>query len=250
MKKQMPLRLKKDPLIEVVWEIRFTSTTGSISDLLPGLLFKELSKEYPRIERQPAAYVPEPIAKQEPALRYAPRIRLEGEHQAILIGEHVVALSRRRPYSGWVRFSEEIKKVIQIIDGTGLIKRLERFSLKYIDLLVLGDEPRLTCLNVEMKLGKHDLNNKPVRLYTEIVKSDLTHIVQIVSPAKVLIPDSPETIKGVLLDIDTIKSLGENEKLSDVEKYLEMVHASSKEMFFSLLTGETLTKLEPEYGDV
>lgn len=245
----IPVRLKKEPLIEALWEIRFTSTQSSVSELLPGLLFKDLSDKYPSLVRLPTADIPAPIAEQDPALRYIPKIRLEGRNQAIQIGEHVLSLSCRRPYSGWKVFSEDIRALIRIIRKTGLIEQLERFSLKYIDLIQLEDVPKLSCLNLNLRMGEYDLDTKPVQLRTEIKDDDLLYIVQIVSPAEVSLPECHDTLRGVLLDIDSIRFIQEGESWEDVESSLEAVHSASKRMFFGLLTEDTLMRLDPEYEE-
>ena len=110
-------------------------------------------------------------------------------------------LSCRRPYSGWKIFSEDIRNLMEVLQGTKLLEKLERFSLKYLDLIELKQPPDLHCLNLDLKLAGHD--TRPVQLRSEIHENFLTHIVQIVSPAQVTMPGEP-TISGVLLDIDTI----------------------------------------------
>jgi len=247
MKREIPVRLKKEPLIEAVWEIRFTSPKPPVADLLPGLVFKALPDQYPNVVRLPAANIPAPIAEHDPKLRYVPKVRLEGENQAVQIGEHVVSLSCRRPYSGWKRFSADIRALMQIVQDTRLINQLERFSLKYIDLIELNQPPSLDCLNVELKVGEYKINTRPVQLRTEIREEDLLHIIQIVSPAEVSIPGESERVRGVLLDIDSIRPMKQNESWSDVNDRLDSVHMSCKQMFFGLLKAETIDNLEPEY---
>jgi len=249
MKNRIPVRLKKEPLIEAVWEIRFTSAKPSVADLLPGLVFKALPDKYPNIVRLPSADIPAPIVEHDPKLRYVPKIRLEGGDQAVQIGEHVVSLSCRRPYSGWKTFSEDIRTVIKIVRDTGLIDRLERFSLKYIDLIELDQPPSLSCLNLELKMGGYEIDTRPVQLRTEIKEGDLIHIIQIVSPAEASIPGKPDRVSGVLLDIDSIRPMKKNESWPDVDSHLDDVHLSSKKMFFGLLTPETIDNLEPEYEE-
>ncbi len=46
MDNNIPVRLKKEPLLEAVWESRFSLTKSSIGDLLPGMLFKALPGKY------------------------------------------------------------------------------------------------------------------------------------------------------------------------------------------------------------
>lgn len=249
MNAKIPIRLKKEPLIEAVWEIRFTGTKPSVADLLPGLVFKALSDKYPNVVRLPGADVPGPILESDPRLKYIPKIRLEGGNQAVQIGEHVISLSCRRPYSGWKTFSEDIRTLIEIVRDTGLIDRLERFSLKYIDLIDLGQPPSLSCLNLELKMGLYEIDTRPVQLRTEIKEGDLMHIIQIVSPAEASIPGESGKVRGILLDIDSIRPVKENESWPDVDKHLDDIHLSSKKIFFGLLTSETIDKLEPEYEE-
>jgi len=41
----LPIRLKKEPLIEVIWQVQFEGNQG-IGDILPGVIFTELKKTY------------------------------------------------------------------------------------------------------------------------------------------------------------------------------------------------------------
>jgi len=245
-----PIRLHKEPLIEAVWEVRFTSTKPSVVDLLPGIMFPALKDKYPNIVRLPSADIPALIAEHDPVLRYVPKIRLEGGNQAVQIGEHVVSLSCRRPYSGWKTFSEDIRSIIQIVRNIGLIDRLERFSLKYMDIIDLDQPPSLSCLNLDLKIGGYDTHTRPVQLRTEIKEGDIIHIVQILSPAEVSIPGNSKKFVGVLVDIDSIRPIKENETWNNINQHLDDIHLSSKKMFFNLLTPETIDKLEPEYKEI
>lgn len=250
MDNKIPVRLKKEPLLEVVWEIRFTSTKKAVADLLPGLIYKALPDKYPNIVRLPVADIPAPIAEQDPNLRYLPKIRLEGGNHAVQIGEHMVSLSCRRPYSGWENFSKDVRSLIAIVHDTGLIDQLERFSLKYIDLIQLKQPPDLRCLNIDLKLSGHQIDTQPVQLRTEIREDGLIHIIQIVSPAEASLPGDTERLKGVLLDIDTISSISKkNGYWDEVESRRDKAHLASKRIFFNLLTAGTIEELEPEYEE-
>lgn len=247
MEKRIPVRLRKEPLIEAVWEVRFTSAKPSVAELLPGLIYQALPDKYPDTVRLPAADIPAAITEQDPKLRYVPKIRLEGGNQAVQIGEHVLSLSCRRPYTGWKTFAADIRKIIEVVRGTGLIEHLERFSLKYIDLIELEEPPDLGCLNIALRLGGLEMRTFPVQLRTEIREDGLIHIVQIVSPAEVSIPGDPRKYVGVLLDTDSINMFIEQGTWEEIDARLDAVHTASKNMFFNLLTPETIEKLEPEY---
>ena len=244
---KIPIKLRKEPLLEAVWEVRFSESKRSIADLMPGMIFKSLPDKYGNIVRLPTADIPAPIVENNPNLRYAPKIRLENGNQAVQIGEHSLSLSCRRPYSGWARFSADIHELIKVTQETGLIENLERFSLKYIDLIELEQPLGLSCLNLDLKLGEHEISTEPVQLRTELRERDLIHIIQIVSPAKAVLPALKKQLKGVLVDIDTIKPISEKEPWELLYRRLDDLHISCKRMFFSIVKHETIEKLGPEY---
>jgi len=247
MENRIPVRLKKEPLLEAIWEIRFSGVQSPVADLLPGMLFKSFPGKYGKASKLPVADIPAPVIEHDPNLRYVPKIRLEGAHQTIQIGDRVVSLSRRRPYSGWATFSADIRELAQAVQETGLVGRLERFSLKYIDLIELEKPVGLAHLNLELKMGGYDLAAQPVQLRAEIEENDLIHIIQIISPAEVLLPGTVRPLKGVLVDIDSIRPMAEGESWDVLYERLDEVHVSCKKMFFNILKPGTIEALEPEY---
>ncbi len=247
MKKIIPVRLKKEPLLEAIWEIRFSGTQSPVADLLPGMLFKSFPDKYGEVSKLPVADIPAPVVEHDPNLRYVPKIRLEGADQTVQVGDRVVSLSCRRPYPGWATFSADIRKLAQAVQETGLVDRLERFSLKYIDLIDLEKPVGLAHLNLSLNIGEYELAAKPVQLRTEIKENDLIHIIQIISPAEVGLPGMEGRLKGVLVDIDSIRPMADGESWDVLYQRLDEVHMSCKEMFFSILRPETVEALEPEY---
>lgn len=247
MNNRIPVRLRKEPLLEAIWEIRFSGAKSPVADLLPGMLFKSFPGKYGTAAKLPVADIPTPVIEHDPNLRYVPKIRLEGANQAIQIGDRVVSLSCRRPYSGWDRFSADIRELAKAVQETSLVERLERFSLKYIDLIELEKPVGLAHLDLELKMGGYELAAKPVQLRTEIKENDLIHIIQIISPAEVGLPGTEGRLKGVLVDIDSIKPMVGGESWDALYQRLDDVHASCKKMFFSILKLETVDSLEPVY---
>jgi uncharacterized protein (TIGR04255 family) len=244
--KSVPKRLRKEPLLEAVWEIRFTSDRESVAELLPGLIYKAIGIEFPKIERLPAADLPSAIVQQDAKLRYVPTVRLEGSPYSIQIGEHIVSLSCRLPYTGWGNFEPKIMQLAEILKETSLITRPERFSLKYIDIITLTESPSLKPLRVVVKLGTHELTSNHVQLRTELRENGFLHIVQIVSSAQAVL-STGEHFEGLLLDIDTICQREPGEFWSDFPPLLDRAHQLNKNLFFHILTDETIDQLEPEY---
>jgi uncharacterized protein (TIGR04255 family) len=242
----IPKRLKKEPLLEAIWEIRFNSDNESVGELLPGLVFKAMGALYPKIERLPAANLPSSFIQQDAALHYVPTIRLEGDPYSIQIGKQMVSLSCRHPYMGWDQFESRIFELADMLKETNLLTRLERFSLKYIDIIPWLEVPSLLPLQTLLRIGKHELTSTPVQLRTELRENGFIHIVQIASPAQAAFPTG-RSFKGILIDIDTIYQQETIEFWADFSQLLDRAHFLGKRLFFQLLTPETIHLLEPEY---
>jgi uncharacterized protein (TIGR04255 family) len=243
---QVPKRLKREPLIEAVWELRFSGNRPAAGELLPGMVYKVLRESYAEWTRLPPADIPQPIADLDENLRYLATVRLEGNPFAVQIGAHVVALNCRRPYAGWTAFSQRIRELAAVVRETRLVAAPQRFSLKYIDLIDLDSPPSVACLNVSMAVGGHRLAEGPIQLRTELREDDLIHVLQIACPADVRSgADGP--LKGVLVDIDTIMEVPGDSFWDGLSEHLDHAHERCKRLFFGLLTEDTLRRLEPEY---
>jgi uncharacterized protein (TIGR04255 family) len=242
----VPKRLKKESLLEALWEIRFSSDTETVAELLPGLLYKNKGGVYPKIDRLPASNIPPPILKQDMNLRYTPTIRIDGNPYSIQIGEHVVSLSCRRPYTGWELFESEVLQLVEKLKETNLLTRPERFSLKYIDVISLGESPSLSLLNILVKLGDREIVDNVVQLRTELKENGFLHIIQIISPAQATLATG-DRYEGVIIDIDTIFTREDRDFWLDFRNHLNLAHDFNKKLFFSILTKDTINNLEPEY---
>ena len=244
---RIPARLKKEPLLEAIWEIRFDAVKAPIADLLPGILYNTFGRKFSSVIRLPFADLPAAAFEHEPNLRYAPKIRLEAGNQCVQIGPRMLSLHCRRPYSGWPQFSRDIMQLANAVRETGLVERLERFSLKYIDLIESEKPVGLSLLNLELKLAGFQLTTEPVQLRTEIKENSLIHVLQVISPAEVFLQDKGERLVGILVDVDSIRPIAASESWDIVFQTLDEVHGSCKKMFFALLRPETIESLEPEY---
>ena len=90
----------------------------------------------------------------------------------------------------------------------------------------------------------------PVLLRTEMQDGDLVNIIQVVSPAKVTLSRGPDELHGVLLDIDSIYHIKyEGDKAwEEMDGNLDSTHLSLKNIFFNLLSEETVKQLDPVYA--
>lgn len=247
MMSMVPKRLKKEPLIEVIWQLQFEAPGAA--EVLPGLLFTKLQAHHPDllIERLPAAELPAVISKEVPNFRFAAKVRIKTPNSPLVwqVGDRVVTVNCAKPYVGWDSFYTTITSVIRTLEESHLIPNPLRHSLRYLDFISLDKGPDLSAIQLDLKIGAYQLNQTPIQVRVELPETTVTHIVQIVSPAEIMLGDEKQ--RGTLIDLETLSQ----KKLSswaELRQDLEHLHDVSKTFFFTqLLTSSTIEKLEPEY---
>lgn len=248
MTNRLPKRLCKEPLLDALFECRFI-THFPVSSILPGILFSEFEGEK-QLERLPQSEIPEAVRNSDPNLQYVPLVRIRLDNYSFLIGDRSLAVSCNLPYKGWNDFKPTIIKLIGVLKKSRLIDKVVRYSTKYVDLIESCDfADQVSLANLSLRIGSHNLTKEPYQVRMEISVEGFINILQIISGAKVLMPDNSER-HGVVIDIDTIKDTGgiSVEQLEvDLDNALEHIHRLNKETFFDCITEQTIARLEPEY---
>lgn len=244
----LPKKLNKDPLVDGVFEIRFSSQFP-VGGVLPGLLFGKLTGDK-AIETLPMSQIPQAIRDAEPNLKFAPLNRLNWERFYINIGDRSVSIGFKHPYPSWKVFEPAIIQVMDALKGANLISSVERYSLKYINLLPSSDiQEQLSFVNLDVTLADHKLQREALQLRLEIPSAKFIHAVQLVSSTTVVL-HTGESRQGLIIDIDTIANQGNisfDELLDQFSHKLTEIHLANKEMFFSCLKGKTIENMEAEY---
>ncbi len=244
---QLPKRLKKEPLIEVLWQAQF-ETDSALGDVLTGILLAELKRTYPNIQlrRLPTADIPPVITRLDPNLRFEAKIALSVPDSPFVwqVGDQVITLNCRKPYVGWDQFKTSIESLTRIVENTELISLPKRHSLRYIDLLKDELANDLTKLRLTLKLGDQEIKNR-VAIRLEILSAQCIHILQIATDTPVRVEQ--DRLIGTVIDLETLPKEGPN-SWDTLRQQLDLLHVSSNELFFrQVLTEETIKKLEPEY---
>lgn len=247
---KLPSKLGKEPLVDVIFELRFTASIAA-SDILPGALFSKLGGSAGlKVQRLPASQLPEILRKSDPLLRYSPLLNMEWGDFNLLIGDGSIAIGCKLPYPGWSRFKPAILEVVTAVMEIGIVQGVERYSLKYVDLVpTLELEAQVNALNWGLRIGTHQLKAEVAALRIEISRNDFRHLVNVQTGAVASLNDG-RTLSGLALDVDTILRVSTNDMvdfLRDLPDRLDALHTSNKAVFFECLTPETIQSLEPTY---
>lgn len=248
MKNNLPNKLNKEPLIDAVFEVRFSSEVPA-SVIMPGYFFNKLEGNK-NIESLPVAQLPKPVRDADPNLRYAPLSRIDWSDFFISISDYSVSISCKHPYCGWKLFKPAIIVLIGILEESNIVSKVERYSMKYIDLIPSQDiQQKVAMINFDVSIAEHRLEKEQFHLRIEIPRTDFVHAVQMISTAQVVLHNGIK-LEGLIIDIDTfvpqydasVQSLRE-----DLPNRLEAIHLANKTMFFNCLTPQALKQLEPIY---
>ncbi len=243
----LPVKLDSEPLIDVVFEIRFQSSV-SASTVLPGLFFQKLSN--PVVERLPLAQLPQNIRDANPQFSYAPTELLRAEHYSYMIGDKALAVGAAIPYQGWNSFKPTILEAVSTLKDSKIVTNIERFSLKYVDLIKevsLADQ--LAALKLELSVGGNRILKDPLQLRVEMKLDGFTQVLQCLTNAQAHY-EGKITAPGLIIDVDSIAScdgVDMSQFYSELPEKLESLHLSNKKVFFSTITDAALNKLGPTY---
>lgn len=247
---KLPVRLKKDPILEAIFEVRFRGTVPAVAEVLQGALYPSLKDRFPNVQRTAIGNLalPSELLEGDSSLRYQPRLILRGDQLSVFIGDHAVALMCPRPYVGWKSFLPLILELLGYVKGTGVVGEPERFSLKYINLLE-GPSPaaQYSLVHYDAVLGqRYRLNNLLTYTRTEFEQDGLTNIVELGanSVARSL---KGESFKGLVVTVDTICK-EPKDFWTNPGPHIDKVHNVEKDVFFHVLTEETINKMEPVWS--
>ncbi|MCM2399779.1 TIGR04255 family protein [Rhizobium sp. S153] len=246
---KLPISLRDEPLIDAIFELRFEGQQ-QLADILPGVLFSAYHGA-PKISRLPFAEIPQPVRASDPNLVFVPTIRLDLDGFAISIGARNVVVSSAQPYPKWAAFREFILGVCERVANSGLELELERFSLKYVNLLQGGSvADQVNQIRMQMAVGDLDYKNGLFSLQLQVTEDDFLHIVSVMTGAVATLPNGT-TLAGTILDVDSVchtPSLSFREFFNTSVDRLERLRHANKSKFFSSLTEEAIQSMGPNYG--
>ena|SRR2546425_483183 len=252
MSQPLPKLLAKCPLREVIFELRFVAAKPAAGDLLPGILYSTLKKDYSELIPLPMANVPRALRNQNPDLLYQPSHRLSGGPHSVHVGDRMVNLQTVE-YPGWSRFKDKAKVLIDALQKTELAKQIERFSFKYTNLIEASEsESQLPLLNIRVEVTGKPPIEKGFLLRTEIHTEKYITIIQVATNAiatqLVSTKEASKQLSGLMVDVDTVSVGVGNEFWANRDSLLEEGHMVAKQTFFSLLTKTALERMEPKWS--
>lgn len=240
-----PTRLAQSPLAEAVFEMRFSVAPGRGVELLPGVMLGALGQDFPRLEQMPLGTIPKEMRDKTPELQHAPVFKLQGQNEAVLLGDRVVSFNATRPYPGWSQFRARAMQVASALKDSGHVSNLDRYSLKYVNIVDSSTASPTAPFNLHVAAGAREFSANGFRLRFETEIDGFLNIVELASNATSVV--GTRKLNGTLITIDTIMESAAAKFWGDLEQCLNATHDVLETLFFELLTKETISAMGPSY---
>lgn len=241
-----PKKLKKDGIVEALFELRFTST--AISEVYVGRIVAAITAidQTMAVERLPLADLPAPIRRADPTLIYAATLQLRNAAQTRIarIGDNVVSWHATAPYPGWAVFGPEISRVLTAVqssvDGLGIV----RTGLRYLNFLNANDHliHGMADLALDVTIGGKVIDY-PIN--TNYMRDFQAHRVTMkVASPEFIQPRQPNV--AVFIDVDVHTDERPPPSFEAIGTWVETAHNILKDEFFSLIKPDILNQLAVE----
>lgn len=238
---RLPVRIDPCPIVEAVFEIRFTSTDSWAT--MPGLLYAQIRERYHAQRQLPVAGVPEEVRRQDPALARLPLMQFLGSDFLIQLGARVISLvTKTNAYPGWGRIEAELRWMLERLQAAGFVSEGERLGVRYVDFLA---EDVFQNLILGLQVGGQPLAGIQADVTTIFSRKPLTIRLQVANGAIVARPSGPQP--GSILDVDAWFGALDFQVFGNSLTRFGEAHQAIKQMFFGLLRPEYLAKLAPVY---
>jgi len=239
---RIPRKLKNDPIVEALFEVRFAS--DQIPEVVLGkLASRDCWTDYKTV-RLALADIPAAIRDNDPNLVYQPLWQLQANDgkRVIKSGPRVFSYHVLQPYPGWAVFEPELVSATDFLFGILGPLTVMRYGFRYINVLTKDHfVTSLANLNFGVRLADAPVT-WPINLNYQRGHSSHHRVMVRVAPKEFV--QNPTEGLGALIDIDVFTPTDFKSDGSDKIKWVGEAHKFLKEEFFTLLPDALIDRLE------
>lgn len=240
--KRIPKQLKICPIEESVFEIRFSPKFPA--EAVFGIIYSAVKDFFPKdsLKQLPVQQIPEQIRLQDPNLKYQALHRLQKENITLSIGPRTLIFGNNKDYLGWNDWSTFFHSVLDEVEDTGILEKVDRIGLRYINIF---DGNILENTNIELFINSNRLLNETSNLRTELHDSGFIKILQVGNAVNIVANNKHRT--GSIIDIDCIYNFNNENFFENYTELVNTAHDMEKRLFFDLLRADFIDSLKPDY---
>jgi uncharacterized protein (TIGR04255 family) len=235
----------KAPIIDAVFDIWFDSKMPS--EALLGIIIGDIEPSED-IRSLPLLQLPKDIRLMDPNLKHQALYEIlpkDDKPYKIVLGHNSLGIALNGKYQGWDEsFFPEIQKLYGKIFEIGLIEKITRCGLRYVDFF--QDENIYKTSKVSVTINANDAADSTQKILLRMEKEiDDNIAMAVVIDNKAIVKKSPENIEqnGSIIDI---ASFVKNEEYLNEENFFETIdklHTINKDYFKEVANDELIEQL-------
>jgi uncharacterized protein (TIGR04255 family) len=241
---RIPKKLKDDPIVEALFEVRFTSKEVVPEVVLGKLASREEWKAYKTV-RLPIADFPAAIRDSDPNLVHQPLWQLQSSdaQRVLKFGPRMFSFHALQVYPGWATFEPELLSAASYLFRMLGEFTVTRYGFRYVNVLTKKHfVSSLADLNFDVRLAGSVLTC-PMNLNYERSHSTNHRAIVRVAP-KEFVQNPSEGLEAVIdIDIFTPPEF-KSEEQDGAGPWVAQAHIYLKEEFFTLLPESLIYSLE------
>jgi len=240
---KIPKRLKRNPIIEAIAEVRFTSSLPS--EAIIGLVYDNIKDKFGQPKSLPILQLPAAIREKDPNLRYQACYRFEKPGNVLLVGPRNIALSTTT-YTDWAAATPLLLELLTKFHQMKLFQSVERIGLRYVNFF--ENLNIFEHITLSVKIGNESIAERSIVLRTETDVQGFKVITNLSNTAESLV--SGQKRNGSLVDLDITNEHLELRGELLPEELLRLFTEANQladDAFFGLVKEELFIKFEPEY---
>jgi uncharacterized protein (TIGR04255 family) len=238
---KIPKKISPCPIQEAIFEVRFD--TAIPGDAIFGICYNEFKADFSQVVKSPLLEIPDSIRLSDPNLIFSPHYKLVKDNFLLQIGPRVFSVVNLKEYGGWEVFSKSILEAFEKIKKTGIISKVLRVALRYVN--VFENTNIFDKSSLKLQINEEPLNFESADLTAEIVTDKCVCRTKIANNATIKIGE--KAISGSLIDIDVVYKSSYENIYNELPSVIEAAHIDEKIVFFRLLLEDYINSLNPEY---
>jgi uncharacterized protein (TIGR04255 family) len=127
----LPKKITPCPIIDACLGIRFT--TDFPANAIFGIVFNAIKDDFKNVENLPILQLPGPLRQVDPSLKFQPHYKISNQKFVVQIGPDILSISSFPIYLGWMDFSDEIIRILDIISNLNILKNVLRIGYRVIN---------------------------------------------------------------------------------------------------------------------
>jgi uncharacterized protein (TIGR04255 family) len=235
----LPLKLKKDSIIEAVLEIRFDCS--EVPEIVVGRLTDNPDWKTYVTQPLPTAELPQQLRRADPDFHHLAILERHPADRSlsVRIGEKTLAISRLSPYPDWPVFGPELLRTADFLFSRNFAEfKATRFGLRYMNAFTQANHgiQSVHDLNLNVEIQGKPLGSPFILSFQVHKAEDLTVLTKVAAREFVVRPDPSDM--NVLVDIDAAspREFAGTADVAVVKAWIERAHTALKEEYFSLFT--------------